>query len=94
MCHHRAVVPPRCKLLGIGGNGGGGGGCGGYNYYGGKLPGGAAGPGSVGGPPAQGAVLVLMAFGTPPTPPDDRLLFDADGEALFDFNFERLKEAQ
>lgn len=79
---------------GIGGNGGGGGGCGGYNYYGGKLPGGAAGSGSVGGPPAQGAVLVLMAFGTPPTPPDDRLLFDADGEALFDFNFERLKEAQ
>lgn len=82
---------------GLGGNGGGGGGCGGRdpdNTYGsGGYDGGAAGAGSAGGPAAPGAVLALIAFGTPPAPVNDRCLFSADGEALFDFNYERLKEA-
>lgn len=73
---------------GVGGNGGGGGGAGkdGLGGYGGH--------GSVGSAGAPGAVLVLIAYGQPPTPPDDRYLFDADGEALYDYNYERLKEAR
>ena len=82
---------------GLGGNGGGGGGCGGRAYNNGNwylgTPG-AAGKGSAAGPAAPGAVLALLAYGVPPTPVNDRLLFDADGEALYDFNYERLKEAQ
>lgn len=78
---------------GIGGNGGGGGGCGGYNYYSQGLPGGAGGHGSPGGPAAPGAVLALIAFGEIPPTPDDHNLLDANGEQLFDFYFEKLKEA-
>lgn len=83
---------------GLGGNGAGGGGCGGV--YGHPAQGtmyGTGGPGGLGsaaGPAAPGAVLVLIAYGAPPTPINDRLLFDADGEALYDYNYERLKEAR
>ena len=82
---------------GIGGNGGGGGGCGGrYKSLGSWFLGQPGGPGygSAAGPAAPGAVLVLIAYGAPPTPINDRLLFDADGEALYDYNYERLKEAR
>lgn len=78
---------------GLGGNGGGGGGCGGYNYYSQGLPGGAAGLGSPGGLAAPGAVLALIAFGEVPPTPDDHNLLDANGEQLFDFFYEKLKEA-
>lgn len=80
---------------GLGGNGGGGGGCGGN----GDVPalgdgvGGDGGHGSVGGDGADGAVLVLIAYGTPPTPILEDWLFDADGEQLYDSNYEPLKEA-
>lgn len=73
---------------GLGGNGGGGGGCGS------NIQGGLGGHGSVGGQGADGAVLVLIAFGTPPAPIDDRYLYDADGEQLFDSLYEALKEAE
>lgn len=78
---------------GIGGNGGGGGGCGGYNTQHQGCPGGGAGNGSVGGPAAAGAIIVLEAFGTPPTPVDDHLLLDSNGQSLYDSDYERLKEA-
>lgn len=95
---YTAPIPTIPGTGGLGGNGGGGGGCGGvYGHptFGTMFgDGGAAGTGSPAGPAAPGAVLVLIAYGEPPTPINDRLLFDADGEALYDYNYERLKEAK
>lgn len=69
---------------GIGGNGGGGGG-GHVNNAG------AGGSGSAGGPAAGGAVIALFAFGDTPAPvPTPNWLFDADGEPLYDYYYERL----
>lgn len=72
---------------GIGGNGAGGGG--GTTDV--QASGGSGGRGSVGGSGAQGAVLFLQAFGTTPAPvPTPNWLFDADGEPLYDYYYERL----
>lgn len=89
---YTAAAPTIPGTGGIGGNGGGGGGCGGTSGDGDGGNGGAPGDGSVGGGAAPGAVLILIAYGIPPTPVDDGLLFDADGEALYDADYERLKE--
>lgn len=72
---------------GLGGNGGGGAGfC--SNPYGWN---GSPGNGSVGGSGGQGAVIALFAFGDTPQPvPTPNYLLDANGEQLYDFNYERL----
>lgn len=91
---YTAAAPTIPGTGGIGGNGGGGGGAGGRPTLNPDIgaAGGAPGDGSVGGDAAPGAVLILIAYGIPPTPVDDGLLFDADGEALYDADYERLKE--
>lgn len=94
---YTAPVPTIPGTGGLGGNGGGGGGAGGYGstdpgssvYYGNP---GDGGNGSIGGDAAPGAIVVLAAFGIPPTPVNDGLLLDANGEPLFDLDYERLKE--
>lgn len=72
---------------GIGGNGGGGGGASTDR----NVSGGSGGHGSPGGPAAGGAVLALMSYGSNPLPtPTPNWLFDATGEPLYDYYYERL----
>lgn len=78
------VTPGTYGSGGIGGNGAGGGGAH-------VTSAGSGGHGSVGGPAAGGAVIALFAFGDTPAPvPTPGWLFDADGEPLYDYYYERL----
>lgn len=73
---------------GLGGNGAGGGGA----TTDPGVSGGTGGHGSPGGPAAGGAVIALFAFGDTPAPTPTVIdLLDANGEQLYDSDFERLR---
>lgn len=83
---YTAPVPTIQGTGGLGGNGGGGAGIGQPNQV-------SAGHGSIAADGAAGILLVYIAYGAIPPTPDDHNLLDANGEQLFDFYFEKLKEA-